>query len=72
MFQSHIWNILRAKLGKYRDFDTMLYTCAAEFDFLPPETLTRLSATLLIPSAVLGAGLRYAAGRRGEEETEAG
>ncbi|XP_043222008.1 probable C-mannosyltransferase DPY19L1 [Amphibalanus amphitrite] len=54
---SHIWNILRAKLGKYRDFDTMLYTCAAEFDFLPPETLTRLSATLLIPSAVLGAGL---------------
>ena len=29
-------------------------------------------AALIAATAVLGAGLRYAAGRRGEEETEAG
>ena len=59
-FQSHIWNILRSKLGKYRDFDTLLYTCAAEFDFLPAETLSKLSSTLLIPCASLAAGLAVA------------
>ncbi|XP_037078366.1 probable C-mannosyltransferase DPY19L1 [Pollicipes pollicipes] len=54
---NHVWNILRSKLGKYRDFDTLLYTCAPEFDWLQPATVSQLSSTLLLPCALLGAAL---------------
>lgn len=49
----HILNILKAKLLGYKDFHTLLYTCAAEFDFLPWNYVTECSKTLLLPSALL-------------------
>ncbi|ETE59548.1 hypothetical protein L345_14722, partial [Ophiophagus hannah] len=33
----HISNLLKAKLIGYRDFDTSMYTCAVEFDFMEKE-----------------------------------
>ncbi|XP_039192732.1 probable C-mannosyltransferase DPY19L1 isoform X3 [Crotalus tigris] len=33
----HISNLLKAKLTGYRDFDTSMYTCAVEFDFMEKE-----------------------------------
>ncbi|KAF4532956.1 hypothetical protein B566_EDAN000644 [Ephemera danica] len=50
---AHILNLLRAKLGSYKDFHTMLYTCSAEFDFLPAEYKSKLTETLLIPVVVV-------------------
>lgn len=32
-----------------RDFDSLLYLCQPAFQHLPLDTLTRLSATLLLP-----------------------
>eukprot|EP00118_Oscarella_pearsei_P008350 m.42583 g.42583 ORF g.42583 m.42583 type:complete len:255 (+) comp33366_c0_seq16:651-1415(+) len=34
---AHIGHILKAKFGLYKDFHTMLYTCAREFDFIEWE-----------------------------------
>lgn len=71
-FQSHIFNLLRSKVTSYRDFHTMMYTCAAEFDFLSTGTIYRLSSTLLLPSvyAVLLCIAFYAAGfGRAEDAT---
>ena len=34
---AHVFSILRSKFGDYRDFHTLLYTCAKEFDFLGAE-----------------------------------
>ncbi|CAD5123910.1 DgyrCDS12217 [Dimorphilus gyrociliatus] len=50
---AHISDILRSKFTDYRDFHTMLYTCAAEFDFLPMKTVTDLCKTLLVPTAAI-------------------
>ncbi|CAF1350600.1 unnamed protein product, partial [Adineta ricciae] len=47
---AHIWDILKSKLSsRYRTFDTQLYTCAKEFDFIELETLIKLCKTGLIP-----------------------
>ncbi|KZC05765.1 Protein dpy-19 like protein 1 [Dufourea novaeangliae] len=51
---AHVYNILVAKLTSYKDFHTMLYTCSAEFDFLPYRSYDAIIKTLLLPSAVLG------------------
>ena len=51
--QAHIFNILKSKLTTYQDFDTMLYTCAREFDFLGWEMPTKTTLTLLLPSSIL-------------------
>ncbi|KAK6744074.1 hypothetical protein RB195_011024 [Necator americanus] len=51
---AHISDILRSKFSNYSTFHTRLYTCSAEFDFIPFETLQKLSATWLIPCAFLG------------------
>lgn len=46
---SHIWSILRAKISNYRDFHTMLYMCAPEFDFLQFNYVEKTWLTLLVP-----------------------
>ncbi|KRY57214.1 C-mannosyltransferase dpy-19 [Trichinella britovi] len=48
---AHIFDLLRAKIFGLHTFDTLLYTCAAEFDFLPFEYFKKTSATLLLPMA---------------------
>ncbi|XP_031832588.1 C-mannosyltransferase dpy-19 [Nomia melanderi] len=50
---AHVYNLLKAKLTNYRDFHTMLYTCSAEFDFLPFRSYEILIKTSLLPIAVL-------------------
>jgi C-mannosyltransferase DPY19L len=43
---SHIWDILQSKFNKtFATFDTRLYTCAKEFDFIEFETLKKLTQT---------------------------
>ncbi|UJR24957.1 hypothetical protein I4U23_006321 [Adineta vaga] len=47
---AHIWDILKSKLSsKYRTFDTQLYTCAKEFDFIDLDTIKKLCRTGLLP-----------------------
>uniref|UniRef100_A0A8D2JE05 C-mannosyltransferase DPY19L1 n=1 Tax=Varanus komodoensis TaxID=61221 RepID=A0A8D2JE05_VARKO len=48
-YQAHISNLLKAKLTGYKDFDTSMYTCAVEFDFMEKETPVRYMKTLLLP-----------------------
>ncbi|XP_078672163.1 protein C-mannosyl-transferase DPY19L1-like [Branchiostoma floridae x Branchiostoma belcheri] len=50
---AHIANILRSKFSDYRDFHTMLYTCAAEFDFMPLKSPIELSQTLVLPAGLV-------------------
>lgn len=56
MDDAHVFNIFRAKFTGYKDFHTMLYTCAAEFDFMPVEVIKNLSQTLLLPAAIMAVG----------------
>ena len=53
IFQAHIFNILKSKMTDYRDFDTLLYTCAREFDFLGWEMPYKTTLTLLMPVSLL-------------------
>uniref|UniRef100_A0A8D0GTT9 C-mannosyltransferase DPY19L1 n=1 Tax=Sphenodon punctatus TaxID=8508 RepID=A0A8D0GTT9_SPHPU len=46
---AHIGNLLKAKVIGYKDFDTSMYTCAVEFDFMEKETPLRYMKTLLLP-----------------------
>ena len=51
---SHIWDILKSKFNSsFNTFDTRLYTCAREFDFMERETFTKLFVTNLLPVAVV-------------------
>ncbi|CAF4754439.1 unnamed protein product, partial [Rotaria sp. Silwood1] len=51
---AHIWDILRSKLSStFRTFDTQLYTCAKEFDFIDMETIVKLCRTGLIPFSMI-------------------
>lgn len=45
----HIFDILKSKFTDFDTFDTKLYTCAKEFDFLEVETVFKLTKTGLLP-----------------------
>lgn len=49
----HIWLLLYSKLTNYKDFHTMLYTCAPEFDLLSFEDIKSITKTLLLPYSIL-------------------
>ncbi|XP_070566148.1 LOW QUALITY PROTEIN: protein C-mannosyl-transferase DPY19L1-like [Ptychodera flava] len=50
---AHVFNIFRSKFSDYKDFHTMLYTCAAEFDFMQEETIWKFLHSLLLPSSLV-------------------
>ncbi|KAM3928896.1 protein C-mannosyl-transferase DPY19L1 [Leptodactylus fuscus] len=50
---AHIFNILKSKFTSYKDFDTLMYTCAPEFDFMENETPWRYLKTVLLPVVTL-------------------
>lgn len=50
---SHVWGLLRSKISDYRDFDTMLYTCAPEFDYLQFDYVKAVGPTLGVVLLVL-------------------
>uniref|UniRef100_A0A8C0IGY6 C-mannosyltransferase DPY19L1 n=1 Tax=Bubo bubo TaxID=30461 RepID=A0A8C0IGY6_BUBBB len=54
---AHIGNILKSKFIGYKDFDTLMYTCAAEFDFMEKETPARYTKTLLLPVVLVVFGV---------------
>ncbi|XP_067304209.1 dpy-19-like 1, like [Pseudorasbora parva] len=58
---AHISSLIKSKFTSYKDFDTMMYTCAAEFDFIEAETLIRYIKTILLPVNLLIVG--FIAGR---------
>uniref|UniRef100_A0A669BMW9 Dpy-19-like 1, like (H. sapiens) n=1 Tax=Oreochromis niloticus TaxID=8128 RepID=A0A669BMW9_ORENI len=59
---AHISGLIKSKFTSYKDFHTLMYTCAAEFDFMELETPVRYLKTLLLPINVLVVAL--IAGRR--------
>ncbi|XP_009271774.1 PREDICTED: probable C-mannosyltransferase DPY19L1 [Aptenodytes forsteri] len=76
---AHIGNILKSKFIGYKDFDTLMYTCAAEFDFMEKETPVRYTKTLLLPVVLVVFGviikravkyLRWALPQAGQYERE--
>ncbi|KAL0984840.1 hypothetical protein UPYG_G00148940 [Umbra pygmaea] len=50
---AHISSLIKSKFTSYKDFDTMMYTCAAEFDWMEIETPLRYTKTLLLPINML-------------------
>ncbi|XP_060597502.1 probable C-mannosyltransferase DPY19L1 [Ruditapes philippinarum] len=50
---AHIGDIFRSKFSDFKNFHTMLYTCAAEFDFMEAETPGRILKTLLAPAVLI-------------------
>ncbi|KAM9782587.1 dpy-19-like 1, like [Neosynchiropus ocellatus] len=50
---AHISALIKSKFTSYRDFHTLMYTCAAEFDFMEMETPVRYLKTLLLPVCLL-------------------
>ncbi|KAF7649250.1 hypothetical protein LDENG_00144550 [Lucifuga dentata] len=50
---AHISGLIKSKFTNYKDFHTLMYTCAAEFDFMETETPVRYLKTLLLPINLL-------------------
>ncbi|XP_049637695.1 probable C-mannosyltransferase DPY19L2 [Suncus etruscus] len=46
-------DLIAARILRYSDFDTLLYTCAPEFDFMEKATLVRYTKTLLLPLVMM-------------------
>lgn len=44
MLQAHISALIKSKFMSYKDFHTLMYTCAAEFDFLELEVSSASSS----------------------------
>nr|XP_020824757.1 probable C-mannosyltransferase DPY19L2 isoform X4 [Phascolarctos cinereus] len=49
----HLSDLITARILRYSDFDTLMYTCAPEFDFMEKETPLRYTKTLLLPVVVM-------------------
>ncbi|XP_008839436.1 probable C-mannosyltransferase DPY19L2 [Nannospalax galili] len=45
----HLSDLIAARILGFTDFDTLLYTCAPEFDFMEQATPLRYTKTLLLP-----------------------
>ena len=59
---AHVFELLKSKFTDFKNFHTLLYTCAVEFDFLGWEMPYKTTVTLLLPSAVLACilfGINY-------------
>jgi len=50
---AHVFELLKSKFTDFKNFHTLLYTCAVEFDFLGWEMPLKTTQTLLLPCAVL-------------------
>jgi hypothetical protein len=50
---AHIISLLLSKFTSYHDFHTQLYTCSAEFDFLPFTYVLDTTLTLLLPMSLV-------------------
>ncbi|CAJ0578505.1 unnamed protein product, partial [Mesorhabditis spiculigera] len=50
---AHIFEILKSKFTDFASFHTRLYTCAAEFDFMPKDTIYLLTYSLLLPAGLM-------------------
>ncbi|KAK2845135.1 hypothetical protein Q5P01_011794 [Channa striata] len=50
---AHISALIKSKFTNYKDFHTLMYTCAAEFDFMELETPVRYLKTLLLPTSMV-------------------
>ncbi|KAM5273568.1 putative C-mannosyltransferase DPY19L2 [Ctenodactylus gundi] len=46
-------DLITARLLQYTDFNTLLYTCAPEFDFMKLATLLKCTTTILLPVVVM-------------------
>ncbi|XP_046369637.2 probable C-mannosyltransferase DPY19L1 [Haliotis rufescens] len=50
---AHIGEIFRSKFSDFKNFHTMLYTCAKEFDFIEEITIWKFMWTLLLPCSMV-------------------
>ncbi|VFV39044.1 protein dpy-19 homolog 2 [Lynx pardinus] len=52
-FWIRLSDLIAARILRYTDFDTLIYTCAPEFDFMEKATPLRYTKTLLLPVVML-------------------
>ncbi|XP_058534214.1 probable C-mannosyltransferase DPY19L2 isoform X2 [Ochotona princeps] len=52
-------DLIAARILRYTDFDTLIYTCAPEFDFMERATPLRYTKTLLLPIVMMVAGFIF-------------
>ncbi|XP_063715328.1 protein C-mannosyl-transferase DPY19L1-like isoform X2 [Symsagittifera roscoffensis] len=51
--EMHILNILKSKFTDFRDFHTLLYLCAKEFDFIGVGYFELMTASAVLPMALI-------------------
>ncbi|XP_006832332.1 PREDICTED: probable C-mannosyltransferase DPY19L2-like [Chrysochloris asiatica] len=52
-------DLIAARILRYTDFDTLIYTCAPEFDFMEKATPLRYTKTFLLPAVMMVACLIF-------------